>query len=537
MPTKLESLKEEQKRLSKRKQKTNADDKRLQQLSQLIRSEERKGVDRLAGEVRSKAGSRISKWDDSKRVETKDGQKTLIPKTTAMIGAGFRKVAGANVGYGMSANQKMRRDQIREALGLGSALESKGFLNADYATAADGSETFSGYSEASMYRDFRFGPGGGNVQAQRAGSSLTGRTLTHMTGMSVRDVMEFYASLSEDELVRLQTELVDAGQFGKSKPILGVRDGATADALSNLMLVWAQNPDAGLPDILQRLKTENAASMREAITEKYGAGTGVISDEVANISVTDTDTLASLADRISVELLGQQLDPERKAALVKQIQDEEKQYKVGQAQTGFSQDVAKAKQQQAAQGGGGPSEIDAFIGALIGQESGGDPNVTNVDSGAMGLGQIMPENWGPWAAEAGVDSRDFSPANQMRVIKHKIAQYYEAYGNWRDVAVAWYGGAGGVQRIRAGGGYNDEAGYPSLHEYANSVLAKMNTNTGAALNAPANEPQLSVNVTEDLGSDEARIRARLMREEPLRYAATGFARQADGFFSLLRGVN
>jgi hypothetical protein len=535
MPTKLESLKEEQKRLSKRKQKTNADDKRLQQLSQLIRSEERKGVDRLAGEVRSKAGSRISKWDDSKRVETKDGQKTLIPKTTAMIGAGFRKVAGANVGYGMSANQKMRKDQIREALGLGSALESKGFLNADYTENADGSETFSGYSESSMFRDFRFGPGG--PAAQRAGSSLTGRTLTHMTGMSVRDVMEFYASLNEDELVRLQTELMDAGLFGKSTPQLGYRDANTAEALSTLMVGWAQNPDKGLPQILADLKAKNAASMREAITEKYGAGTGVISDEVANISVTDTDTLASLADRISVELLGQQLDPERKAALVKQIQDEEKQYKVGQAQTGFSQDVAKAKQQQAAQGGGGPSEIDAFIGALIGQESGGDPNVTNVDSGAMGLGQIMPENWGPWAAEAGVDSRDFSPANQMRVIKHKIAQYYEAYGNWRDVAVAWYGGAGGVQRIRAGGGYNDEDGYPSLHEYANSVLAKMNTSTGAALNAPANEPQLSVNVTEDLGSDEARIRARLMREEPLRYAATGFARQADGFFSLLRGVN
>ena len=35
MPTKLESLKDEQKRLGKKKNKTSADDKRLQQLSQL----------------------------------------------------------------------------------------------------------------------------------------------------------------------------------------------------------------------------------------------------------------------------------------------------------------------------------------------------------------------------------------------------------------------------------------------------------------------------------------------------------------------
>lgn len=524
MPTKLESLKDEQKRLGKKKNKTSADDKRLQQLSQLIRSEERRGVEKVGTQAANQAKGIIRPWNAAE-------------KTGQVAGAGYRKVADGRTGYGMSAGQKMRRDQIREALGLGAALESAGFLNASYSTDAQGNETPTGYETASMYRDFRFGPGAGSPMSQRAGSSLVGRNLTMMTGMSVRDVMEFYASLNEKELTQLQTELMDAGQYGKNKPQLGMRDGATAEALTNLMLVWAQNPDAGLPDIMSRLKADNAASMRDAIKEKYGDGTGVISDEVANISLTDKETLSSLADRISVELLGQQLDPERKAQLVQQIQDEEKQYKMGQAQTGFNQDVAKAKQQQAAQGGGGPSEIDSFISALIGQESGGNSNAVNADSGAMGLGQIRPENWGPWAAEAGVDASDFSPANQMRVIKHKIAQYYEAYGNWRDVAVAWYGGAGGVQRIRAGGGWNDEDGYPSLRAYADSVLAKMNANTGAQLNAPANEPQLGFNVTEDLGSDEARIRARLIREEPLRYASRNFARQAEGFFSLLRGVN
>lgn len=525
MPTKLESLKEEQKRLSKKKGKSTADDKRLQQLSQLIRSEERKGVETVGRNAASVAKGVIAPWRGSSE------------SAKAMGTAGYRKVADARGPYGLSAGQKMKRDQIRDALGLGAALEQAGFLNATYNTDAQGNETPAGYETASMYRDFRFGPGNGSPMSQRAGSSLTGRNLTMMTGMSVRDVMEFYASLDEKELVQLQTELADAGLYGKGKPQLGYRDAATSEALTSLMIGWAQNPDKGLPQIMADLKAQRAAEMRDALKEKYGAGTGVISDEVANITLTDKETLSSLADRISVELLGTQLDPERKAALVQQIQDEEKQYKMGAAQTGFNQDVAKAKQQQAAQGGAGSSEIDSFIGALIGQESGGNANAVNADSGAMGLGQIMPENWGPWAAEAGVDASDFSPANQMRVIRHKIAQYYETYGNWRDVAIAWYGGAGGVQRVKAGGGYGDEAGYPSLRAYADSVLSKMAANTGAQLNAPANEPQLGFNVTEDLGSDEARIRAKLMRDEPLRYAATNFARQADGFFSLLRGVN
>lgn len=514
MPTKLESLKEERKRLSKRENLSVTDEKRLRQLDGLIRSEERRNIDRLGDRAMNRGRALITPWNAAER-------------TGSVVGAGYKRIAGGNVGYGMSAGQKMRRDQIRDALGLGAAFEQAGFLNA---TNDENTGAFTGFETSSMYRDFRFGPGAGGPQAQRAGSSLVGRNLTMMTGMSVRDVMEFYASLSEDELVKLQTEMVDAGLYGDNTPQLGYRDANTAEALTSLMIGWAQNPDKSLPDIMKDLKSKRSAELREKMAEKYGSGVGVVSDEVANISVTDTNTLSSLADRVAVELLGKQLDPDRKAQLVAQIQDEEKSYKMGQATTAFNQDVAKATK-----AAGGPADIDQFISALIGQESGGNANAVNADSGAMGLGQIMPENWGPWAAEAGVNPADFSPANQMKVIRHKIAQYYETYGNWRDVAIAWYGGAGGVQRVRAGGGYGDEAGYPSLRAYADSVLSKMNASTGASLAQPS--PTLGFNVTEDLGSDEARIRRRIIEQEPLRYASQNVAKQAEGFFSLLRGVN
>lgn len=523
MPTKLESLKEERKRLAKkmekvkpgdrlyRHNKSGADDRRLQQLDSMIRIEERKAQERIGEAATNRTKGLIRPWRNEQFGE--------------MGARGYKRIEGGNVGYGMSAGQKMRRDQIRDALGLGAAFEQAGFL---HATNDENTGAFSGYETSSMYRDFRFGPGAGGPQAQRAGSSLVGRNLTMMTGMSVRDVMEFYASLSEDELVKLQTEMVDAGLYGDDTPQLGYRDANTAEALTSLMIGWAQNPDKSLPDIMKDLKSKRSAELREKMAEKYGSGVGVVSDEVANISVTDTNTLSSLADRVAVELLGKQLDPDRKAQLVAQIQDEEKAHKMGQAKTAFDQDVAKATKMT------GDPTLENFMESLIQQESGGDPNAVNPYSGAKGLGQFM--YWAEWAQEAGQNPADFSADNQRRVMRYKLGQMYESYGNWRDVALAWYGGHGGVERVRAGGGRNKEAdGHPSLVEYADQLVASANARMGQPTTAAS--PMLGFNVTEDLGSDEARIRQRIIEQEPLRYASQNVAKQAEGFFSLLRGVN
>ena len=85
--------------------------------------------------------------------------------------------------------------------------------------------------------------------------------------------------------------------------------------------------------------------------------------------------------------------------------------------------------------------LDAFMAAISGQESGGDYDVTNADSGAHGRFQIMPENWPSWAAEAGLGAdAPKTAANQDKVAAFKMQQYYNQTGNWADVASIWYSG-------------------------------------------------------------------------------------------------
>lgn len=128
-----------------------------------------------------------------------------------------------------------------------------------------------------------------------------------------------------------------------------------------------------------------------------------------------------------------------------------------------------ASMPQVGNGGG----IDAFMSAIMGQESGGNYGAVNADSGASGAFQIMPENWPAWAEAAGLGAdAPMTPENQDYVARHKMQEYYNQFGNWRDVAIAWYAGPEAV-------GWSEEAknrnqdGYPSVNEYADSVMARM----------------------------------------------------------------
>ena len=118
---------------------------------------------------------------------------------------------------------------------------------------------------------------------------------------------------------------------------------------------------------------------------------------------------------------------------------------------------------------------EAFINAIAGQESGGNYNAENGDTGAYGKYQIMPSNWTAWAEEAGIGAdAPRTPENQEIVARFKLGQYYDKYGA-RGAAIAWYGGEGALN-------YSDEAlnrkqgdngEYPSINEYADEVLGRM----------------------------------------------------------------
>ena len=118
---------------------------------------------------------------------------------------------------------------------------------------------------------------------------------------------------------------------------------------------------------------------------------------------------------------------------------------------------------------------EAFINAIAGQESGGNYNAENSDTGAYGKYQIMPSNWPAWAEEAGIGAdAPRTPENQEIVARFKLGQYYDKYGA-RGAAIAWYGGEGALnyseEALNRKQGDNGE--YPSINEYADEVLGRM----------------------------------------------------------------
>ena len=121
--------------------------------------------------------------------------------------------------------------------------------------------------------------------------------------------------------------------------------------------------------------------------------------------------------------------------------------------------------------------VDAAMLAISGQESGGNYDSVNADSGASGAFQIMPENWPSWAENAGIGAdAPMTQENQNIVARHKMLEYYNQFGNWRDVAIAWYGGPGAVdysEAVKNAPQYYNGNEYPSINEYADSVVERM----------------------------------------------------------------
>lgn len=128
--------------------------------------------------------------------------------------------------------------------------------------------------------------------------------------------------------------------------------------------------------------------------------------------------------------------------------------------------------------------VAKLFAAIVGQESRNKVDAINPHSGALGLGQVMPANVGPWSKEAlgRTITRDEFLASrelQTRIIMFKLAQYLDqgmkATGKEdlavRYAAAKWYSGRGEK--------YTDEKpqqtkghSYPSIAQYAREVLER-----------------------------------------------------------------
>lgn len=124
--------------------------------------------------------------------------------------------------------------------------------------------------------------------------------------------------------------------------------------------------------------------------------------------------------------------------------------------------------------------IDEFLAALRAQESGNNYKARN-PSGASGAYQFLDSTWGNYGGYK--SASDAPPSVQDARAKQLAEQYYARFGDWGSVAKAWYAGPGFAsknQTVRQGSG-----AYPSINEYASSVVSKMGgTLQAASVNTP-----------------------------------------------------
>lgn len=132
-----------------------------------------------------------------------------------------------------------------------------------------------------------------------------------------------------------------------------------------------------------------------------------------------------------------------------------------------------------------PVEVASLRQAIIGQESGANFQAVNPHSGALGYGQVMPENIPSWSKEAlgySVSKKQFlsSPELQLKIIEHKLNQYWQRAlvegGGTQEIAVRrvaahWYSGNPSLYTSSRPQFYNGHR-YPSIAHYSHQVLAK-----------------------------------------------------------------
>lgn len=108
------------------------------------------------------------------------------------------------------------------------------------------------------------------------------------------------------------------------------------------------------------------------------------------------------------------------------------------------------------------TNVDAFLEAISGTESGGDYEAYNSETGARGKYQFIPSTY----AEYADDPDDWSPEQQELAAHRMAAEYIEKYG-YRNAAIAWQGGEGAI-------GHEDWSdGNMTTGEYADTTMARL----------------------------------------------------------------
>ena len=362
---------------------------------------------------------------------------------------------------------------------------------------------------------------GGPFANQSPGNGEIAMPSTQPRNINIATFVNGIKRMTETELIQFQRDLVDLGIMAAGSFDWGVLDMATQSAAETFFVEARQ---AGVP-------IEEYAKMGGGIDDDIVAGGEPVDISQEEVSLSDPDSIIANGQTVAQELLGRDLTEDEKMRLVGRVHEGERSSQmdaINQSASAEAQAASLAGTETSA--GASGTEVDRFMAALAGKESGGNPNAVNADSGAAGTFQIMPGNWERWAREAGVDPADKSPQNQYKVARMKIMQYYREYGNWRDVAVAWYSGdvSKRYSKVRQGGGK-----YPSISDYADDVIARMgntsnnpdgSTKGGVVIGTPYETTQFDSN---------AEAEKLLKESDPKGWAAHRVFNQFDAFTSMI----
>lgn len=329
--------------------------------------------------------------------------------------------------------------------------------------------------------------------------------------------MALLSNMDDDALIAIQQQLWEAGLFGEVPPSWGVADEVTRKAYMGLFAEASLTPDEPIDRVLARLTDE-------AIT-RGANGSGASAEDLPAFKpeVASKESLSAMVDDIAQDLLGRFATDDEKARIVSSLQSKEIETQRQQ----YDRDLAEATGGGGTTAGGGGGGIDAFMAAIGGLESGGNYNAQN-PSGASGKYQIMPANWGPWAEKAGLGrNAPRTPENQEIVARHVMSDYYRQFGNWRDVAIAWFAGPGAVGDPSA---ERRSDGNMTVRDYANSIMDRMGEAGAGTASGPG---QYGAIETFD---PQTEAEAALKAADPAGWTGHQFAGRAAEFYGLLSGV-
>ncbi len=381
-----------------------------------------------------------------------------------------------------------------------------------------------------------------------------------LAGVTYHTLRSWMASLNKAETMSFQRLLLDTGYFemaGDFNPQLMAwgdsMDAQTQAAFLVMIEDAAAHPKMNGRDLFNLRLTqysEMIAAERQGEIEEalQGALSGL--DEI--FYVDSAASLRELGDGIAKDLLGRKLDDSRLDAIVAEIQGQQEgqqraanDFVVGEAQLQI-QDI------WAGNTGPGADGVDAFMNAIMGNENAGevDPDALNMSgSGARGSFQIMPDNWGPWAVQAGLPfTAEHSAENEYRIAKTQMLKLYRQFGNWRDVAIAWYAGgnSSALQKTPQGQAagnapqYYGGDKYPSIFQYADDIVSKMGpvstgSGQGYAVDAYGNIQLDAPNTkTIEQVDADASLRTAIRAADPIGWETHEHAQNARSFFELVQ---